>query len=215
MLALHGAQARVRHPTASLKRANSSDGHQGTARSPQPSWDMSNPWCPHLACVLGNVLQQRGSSDSPGCADPWDGTSGWGDAVVGTCCSCWDPSCSRELSHRRRTRATSAWPPGSQWGCATLAMSSLSRMSSRWVALSTGDTRLGCGMSGCGCAPPGKGSNGRLGPSAVGTAWVAAGCVAVPCQPCAWRGAGLPRAGGVVVRPQGCPAGWDCCSTAA
>lgn len=60
-----------------------------------------------------------------------------------TCCPCWDPSCSCELSYRRQTRATSAWPPGSQWGCATLATSSPSRMSSRCVAVGTGDMMFG------------------------------------------------------------------------
>lgn len=145
-------------------------------------------WCPHLACLLSP--QQHGSSSSPGCTDPW---SGWGDTVMGTerhaggrtCCLCWDPLCSHELSHRRPTRATSAWPPGSQWGCATLATSLPSRTSSRWVALGTGDTRSGCGMSGHGHVPPGKGSDGHLGPGAVGTAWMQAACLAAPCQPCA------------------------------
>lgn len=85
-----------------------------------------------------------------------------------------------ELSCRRWTRATSAWPLGSRWVCATLATSLLSRTSSRWVALGTGDMRLGRGVSEHGCAPPGKGSDGHL---KVGTVWVQAVCAAAPCSP--------------------------------
>lgn len=182
----------VRHPTVTPKRASSSDGHWGNARCLQPGRDVSNRWCPHLACALGNIPQQHGSSNSPGCADAWDGRSGWVDAVVGTdrhagggtCSPCWDPSCNYELSRRRWTRATSVWPPSSRWGCVTLAMSSLSRTLSRWVALGTGDTRLGHGMSGHGHAPPGKDSDGHLRLGAAGTAWVQAACVwQLPASP--------------------------------
>lgn len=150
----------------------------------------------NLACPWEH-LTATWSSNSPGITDPWDGRSGGrGTCEVGTCCPCWGPSCSCELSYRRQTRATSAWPPGSRWGCATLATSSLSRMSSRCVAVGTGDTGLGCGMSGHDHAPAGKSSDGHLMLETLDTVKAQAACVAALCLPCASQwGTRCPRDG--------------------
>lgn len=180
---------------------------------------MSSTRCPQLAGGCPLATWQFRQSWAPGHLGWQERVGGHSHGYRQTCCTgdhpclCWDPLCSRELSHRRWIRATSAWPPGNQWGCATLAMSSLSKTSSRWVALDTGDTRLDRGMAGHGSVPLGKGCDGHLGPGTVGTGCLCSSSLPALCLP--WWGAGLPGAGGLVVWPQGCPVGWGCCLTAA
>lgn len=149
---------------------------------------MSNKRCSTWAVL--------GSSNNPGITDPSDSRSGGRRDMLEGCCPCWDPSCSRELSYRRQIKATSAWLPGSRWGCATPATSSLSRMSSRCVAVGTGDMRLG--MSGHDHAPAGNSSNGHLVLDVLDTVRAQAACVAAICLPCASQwGTRCPRAVGL------------------
>lgn len=189
--------------TVTPRWANSSDGHWENAALSLARTCPTNGSQPGLS--VGTFHSNTGVQTALGSLIPGMVER---HARGGTCCPCWDPSCCCDLSYRRQTRATSAWPPGSPWGCATLATSSPSRMSSRCVAVSTGDMRLGCGMSGHDCAPSGKKSNGHVMLAALDTGRAQAACVAALCWPCAsQRGTRCPQAVGLGAQPLACHMG--------